>query len=577
MNYKSAFLVSSLLGLGTVVHGQTSNNNQFWVEGYGRAIVTSNNLKAEAADNKTSTNTVYGYTLFDLSNNLRTKNLWANAILRGYSPFGGFFGTGTVFNFRQFQLGGNIGKAVSYELGDINVGEGMSHYSVNNFDDLYSRFESPLLSQRKDILLYENFNFGNLWRLQGVQSRAKFKVGDLIDTVSLYGFAARTNATDDRTVADRILSGGRVGIDVLKYLNVGGNYVALLDVPINTATMKYRNEILSGNAKLNMPIGNDIFVHAGTDLGMSSYTNTNSVTNVSVSYKDYYYEGLAGITYKPIKLKFTATYREVGPQFSSPTAQTRRVNNVAGTQLFSQIAGVARSQSLFDRYTQENMYNRVILPTLQEFNPIYSNIHPYGVATPNRRGFILGLKTDTSAKIIDAEFVFENHSEVVGEGVTDPRVFTGIRAGMSFNLGRFIASERNFIFQGGYRAENTTRAGENESGKAGFTLKSTIIDAGVSLEVVKKVDLLAGAKQLVASGSEFISKRDEFNEFLTTELPVKRTYDVKDMVYSVGARYRINNTSHLTFNYNVSDYEDMLTKTRNNTISQYFLNFTMKL
>jgi hypothetical protein len=88
---------------------------------------------------------------------------------------------------------------------------------------------------------------------------------------------------------------------------------------------------------------------------------------------------------------------------------------------------------------------------------------------------------------------------------------------------------------------------------------------------------LAGAKQLVASGSEFISKRDEFNEFLTTELPVKRTYDVKDMVYSVGARYRINNTSHLTFNYNVSDYEDMLTKTSNNTISQYFLNFTIKL
>jgi hypothetical protein len=222
MKYKS-LLLSSLLGLGLV---SAQAQTEFYLNGYGRSIITSNSLSADKADNTTIKKAVGGYALFDLTTNFKMSNtLWANTILRVKSPFGGFFGTGVELGFRQFQVGGRIGKFLKYEFGDINIGEGMGPYAVHNFDDLYTRFESPLLAQRREILTYENFNTGNLWRLQGAQANAKFSIGTAVDTLKVYGFAARTNATNDGSIPDRILSGGRLTAILNPSIKLGGNYV----------------------------------------------------------------------------------------------------------------------------------------------------------------------------------------------------------------------------------------------------------------------------------------------------------------------------------------------------------------
>ena len=565
MKYKS-LLLTSLLGLGLV---SAQAQTEFYLNGYGRSIITSNSLSADQATNSTIKKAVGGYALFDLTTNFKMSNtLWANTILRVKSPFGGFFGTGVELGFRQFQVGGRIGKFIKYELGDINIGEGMGPYAVYNFDDMYTRFESPLLAQRRDILTYENFNTGNLWRLQGVQANAKFSIGSAVDTLKVYGFAARTNATNDGSIPDRILSGGRLTAILNPKIKLGGNYVGLLDVPVNTSEMVYSNHVISGDVNVNLPIGTDIIAHANLNTGLSSYSNKNTQLDSTIAYSDFYYEGAIGATYKPVKLKLMGTLRNVGPQYSSPTAQTRRVNNSASTTLFKDVnSNVARTQSLFDRYTQENVYNRVILPTLQDFNPIYSNIFPFGAATPNRTGFTVGISTDTSAKIIDAEFVFDKYKQIVGEGVVDLKDYTGIKGGLTFNIGKLIASERNYILQLGYRSENTKR-----SGFAPVDLQSTIIDLGASVEALKKVDLLAGAKMLNAQGNEFLTRYDQFNMVSEDYVPVN-TIDVKDMVYSFGFRYRIaDNGSHFTVNYNLSKVKSPSSV----DVNQLFFNFTAK-
>ncbi len=565
MKYKS-LLLTSLLGLGLV---SAQAQTEFYLNGYGRSIITSNSLSADQATNTTIKKAVGGYALFDLTTNFKMSNtLWANAILRVKSPFGGFFGTGVELGFRQFQVGGRIGKFVKYELGDINIGEGMGPYAVHNFDDMYTRFESPLLAQRRNILTYENFNTGNLWRLQGVQANAKFSIGSAVDTLKVYGFAARTNATNDGTIPDRILSGGRLTAILNPSIKLGGNYVGLLDVPVNTSEMVYSNHVFSGDVNVNLPVGTDLIAHANLNTGLSSYSNKNTTLDSTVAYSDFYYEGGIGATYKPVKLKLMGTLRNVGPQYSSPTAQTRRVNNTAPTALFGNVnSNTVRTQSLFDRYTQENAYNRVILPTLQEFDPIYSNIFPFGTATPNRTGFTIGLTTDTSAKIIDAEFAFDKYQQIIGEGTSTVKEYTGMKGGLIFNVGKLIASERSYIIQTGYRSELTERAGNSP-----LKLNSTIIDLGVSVEALKRVDLLAGVKYLKASGNDYITKYDQFN--MISEMPsVLNNVDVTDMVYSFGFKYRISdNGSLFTLNYNRSEV-----KTGSKVgLNQLFINFIAK-
>lgn len=570
MKYKS-ILISSLLGLATIT---TQAQTDFYLNGYGRAIITNNSLSADNTTNTTVKKAVGGYGLFDLSANFKSSNsLWANAILRVKSPFGGFFGSGTTLGFRQFQVGGKIGKFIKYELGDINIGQGLSPYAVNNFDDLYTRFESPLLAQRRDILTYENFNTGNLWRLQGAQANALFSIGSAIDTVRVYGFVARTNSTNDLNIPDRILSGGRIGAVVNPQLNLGANYVGLLDVAVNTSSLVYSNHVLTGDLKANLPIGTDIIAHVALDGGFSTYNNKNkelknkNASDSVVAYNDFYYESTIGATYKPVKLKLLATYRNVGPQFSSPTAQTRRVNNFAKTTLLGNInASQVRQQSLFDRYTQEDNYNRVILPTFQEFNPIYSNIFPYGTATPNRTGFTVGINTDTTAKIVSAEFVVDAYKEIIGEGTKDLRSFLGFKGGMIFNLGKLIESKRDYIIQAGIRNEKTTR-----SNLAKVDLSSSIIDLGASIEALPKLDVLVGAKKLVAKGNEFVATYNQFN-MISENYTLYQNINTTDLVYSIGVRYRIAEKSFFTVNYNVSNVET----TSKVDLNQLFINLTTK-
>jgi len=566
MKYKSLLLIATVLGVTSIVNAQTP---EFYINGYGRSIITNNALETSSKPNE---NKVGGYALFDLSNNIKLGNtLYANAIFRVRNPFGGFFGTGTAFNFRQFQIGGKLGKYFNYELGDINVGAGMSPFAMNNFDDFYTRFESDIFAQRRQILEYENFNFGNLWRLQGIHANSKLSVGTLIDTVSAYGFVARTNSTDDGQIADRILGGGRLGLNFRNKLLLSGNYVGLFDIPVNTSLQVYKNNVLTGDIKYNLNVNDNIVLNLGADLGMSNFNNKyNSTPVVEKSTSDFYYKAGLDFQFKPSKVIVNASFKDVGPEFTSPTAQTRRINNTTQNALFGSVNGINRSNGIFDRYTNENQYNRIILPTFQQLNPIYSIISPYGVATPNRRGFTAGLQTDTSAKIINAEVVYDSYSQIVGENSAELRTYSGIKGGASFNVGKFIGSSRNYILQGGIRTEQVKR-----DGGAKIDLKNSIIDVSVLVEALKKVDLMFGLKNFAAKGNEIYPIYNKFN--VLENYIEYNNLDISDNVISYGVRYRINKASHFTANYNRTVLNYKTQSVYNYNQNQFFVNFTISL
>jgi hypothetical protein len=567
MKYKVGYIVFVfLLSVCSASYAQV----QFNFNGLGRAIVTSNKISGPTlkGDTTSPSKGVSGYTLFDLQPNLViNNNIKANAILRLRNPFGSFFGAATAFSFRQFQIMGKIGKAIEYEIGDIYLGN-MTKYTMYKPAETFHEYESEIHQMRRSVVEYENFVKGNMWRLQGVQGKSLFGFNSGIKTLGINIFAVRTNATNDKNVPDRIMSGGRIGIVQSQYLSLGVNYVGLMDVKLNADQVEYSNNVLTGDAKVTLD-RESFLVQLNGEFGGSNFKNVQVYNDSTVKYSDHVYDGGLKAVYKPAKVKLFASYRSVGAQFSSPSAQTSRINVGQQPALFGRIVNstVSRNQTLYDRLTDEQSYNRSVSPVLYGFLPQYGNLSPYGDATPNRQGMTAGIGTDTSAKIISAELRADLFSEIIGEGVVDKRKYTSIRGGFLFNFGDLLKINRKMNVNFGFRQENTTRGGN-----APINFKSLLIDAGASVEVVKSFDLLIGAKLLNASGNEYLSMRNQFN-LLSNFTPY--AINLKEMIYSAGARLRFSGRSYFTVNYNVSGYKETTNYNYNYNINQLFFNYTL--
>ncbi len=546
--------------------------NDFYLNGLGRAIVTNNKLDGNLleGDNATNSKGVSGYSLFDLGMNVSVdSNFKANAIMRVRQKFGAFFGGETDFTFRQFQLIGKF-RDFEYEIGDINIE--MTPYTVHNPDIMFNDYESEIIKMRRDIQEYENFNFGNAWRLQGVKFATDFTFDKGIDYIDWSGFGTRTDVTNDLNVPDRILAGTNVKIAQSKSFEVEGNYVGMQDITVEDFNYNYTNHVFSGSLLYKMDKENFLFT-VGGESGISNYDYTETATEDNVSYKDYFYDYGASFELKNTGVKLTASYSEVGPQFSSPSAQTRRININTTPDLFGDLADLVnggtynRSQMLFDRSTQEAIYNRNISAVLYAFLPQYGNITPYGKATPNRSGITAKVETTDSIQFVKASAEVKLMNEVIGEGVEDKRSFTGIQGGVALDLGGLLSMDKLFTFTGGARMETTSR-----SGPVPVDFSSTLIDAGLTYEVYKNLDIMLGTKMISASGTEYLQVRDDFN--VLSSFPV-HDIDISENFLALGARVRFTNRSNFSANWNQGLSKNNEDETQNYNLNQFFMNYTL--
>lgn len=565
MRISNYYLFIFLLSTQVVLKAQT----EFSLDALGRSVFTNNKLDGDlvAKDSTSDKKGVSGYVLFDLGTNLKYKDLLqANAILRVKSPFGAAFGQPTIFQFRQFQLIGKINRNINYEIGDINVE--LTPYTVFNANEIFSTYESDIFKNRRNVVEYENFIFGNVWRLQGAQSRAKFDFEKGIKSIKLYGFGTRTNATNNTTNPDRMLAGGRVGIVQSDRFEIGANYTGLLDVTVDRVDVLYKSNVVTGDIKYSLDKDN-FGLEAKYEGGISTYNFTQKSLKLDSSFNDYFYDARLMLKIKPAKIKITGGYKEVGPQFYSPAAQTVRLDPSINSGLFPTVGGVQRTQTLYDRTTQENLYNRSINPVFYAFNPVFGNIDPYGAATPNRRGFSFGLASDTSIKFVSATLNYTSQAEIIGEGTPEKRKFTGINGGVNLDIAKLVLSKKLINLTVGGRQETTTR-----DGSASIDLKTTILDAGLTVETFKKFDLMVGLKTVNAKGNEWLGTRNVMNQ-LQNFNEVK--FDIKQNIYALGARVRFADKSYLIINYNVSNSAFGNSEGSDYAIKQLFLNYTIIL
>jgi len=570
---KNVFLLALVIWATSITaNAQVLNKNTtFKVGGLGRSVLTSDKLSGDLVEGDTISpkKGLGGYTLFDLNLDLTINKIFkANTILRMKNPYGTFYGQDTKFEFRQLQFSGQIGRKLRYELGDIYIG--LTPFTVFNANEpLDNRFEADVFKARRDILNYENFYVGNKWRLQGLQLFYNVDSVLVFQKIGINVFGVRTNATNETTIPDRILFGGRLDVLQSARFKFGVNAVSFSDLAVASSASKFGNDVFSADLEFNLQ--NDAFFFAiGGEAGTSSSSYNDNLTGTSNSYSDYFYKPEIKLAFKPAKIGLTASYRNVGAQFNSPTAQTQRVNSSYNPSIFPTVnsATTNRGAMIFDRTTEEQSYNRNIAQTMQGFLPQYGNITPYGPATANRTGLSVGLATDTSLKNISAEVNFDMLSEVQGEGTSELRKFTGIRGGVLVNIGGLAKLNRVIDISAGIKSENTTRGGAAE-----VDFKSTVIDAGLAIETLKRVDLIGGVKLLTAKGNEYLTNRD-INNLATGFTPY--LYDGSENIYSAGLRFRFAEFAQASVVYNTSQLKRNTVTGTNYNFDQLFFNFTLK-
>jgi hypothetical protein len=283
-------------------------------------------------------------------------------------------------------------------------------------------------------------------------------------------------------------------------------------------------------------------------------------------------------------LKIFASYRNVGADFSSPAAQTRRIYDYATADaatfyLFPTVTNdnLLRTPSLLDRISNENNRNLAITPLLMSFLPHYNNITPYGTATPNRQGITAGLAVGETDKLLRADVIVDllNEATPIGLGNTEKRSFTGIKGGLLFNLHKAIKFEKAIALSFGIRTEQTELAGVNK-----IDLQSTLLDAGLTWEVYKGLDILGGYKVLSAKGNEIANQTNAYNQIVGYANIAPALYDYNDLdiqegIMAFGIRYRFGKNSYFTAQGHFSDFVNNKQKANNYDMSQLFLNYTM--
>ncbi len=538
------------------LHAQ--NNENIWFDGLSRSYFARDAINNSTSDDTLSARNISnGYNLLDLNTHVNPlKDIEIFAQLRIRNSFGSFFGSGTDINVRQLRAKGIINNKIRFSVGDLFLKQ--NKFTLYNYDEELSGYENDMLKPYRDIIHYENFYTENRWRLQGIQTDFSFEFDRFIRSLGFDLFITRPRGSsqiNETTYAsDLLLSGASMVSEINKRLTISTNYINLFEVASSgTKNISVRNPVHDmsilhhfGNDKyyieqqLQTGFSKRYWLHSELDNGVADSTSNDT--------QGMYFELDNKYIKKDSTLSLTLGYRYVDPNFRSAGAQTRRLDYAAENSntiypIYTNMS-LIRPPSVFDLVTNDQLYNQDLSSTLMVFNPIYSNILPYGDATPNRTGLYLKARINNKNKVflskIDAGFF----KEVIGQGTSEKRNFGLFKGAFKINFHRWLNWEKELSLSASSESEHTRRGGEAVSS---LNLFSHQLNASINAELAKKFFIQASYKQFNANGNEFLTQRDDYGNityFTSTQI------DQKDHMLSFGMLYKFRNNVYANLNYN---------------------------
>ena len=539
------------------LHAQVNEN--IWFDGLSRSYFVRDALdKSSMHDTISAKNTSNGYNLLDLNTHVNPiKNFEIFAQLRIKNYLGSFFGSGTEINVRQLKAKGTINDKARFSIGDLFLKQ--SKFTLYNYDEELSGYENDMFKPYRDIIHYENFYAGNRWRLHGIQTDFSFEFDRLIRSLSFDFFVTRPRGSNqiNETIysSDLILSGGSMISEINKRLTLSSNYINLFEVASSgTQNISVRNPVYDISLLHNF--SNDkhrIEQKIQTGLSQRYWLHTeleNGIADsISNDTKGMYFELDNKYIKKDSTISLTLGYRYVDPNFRSAGAQTRRLDYASANSntvypIYTNMS-LRRPTSIFDLLSDDGLYNQDLSSILMAFNPIYSNVLPYGEATPNRTGVYLKARINNTNKLLLSKINAGLFKEVIGQGTFEKRRFGLLKVLFTINLHQRLNWEKEFTLSTSSESEITIRKGDSISS---LNLFSHQLNASLNAELTNKFFIQTSYKQLYANGNEFLTQRDNFGNITNFTLT---QVNQKDHLVCLGMLYKFRNNVYASLNYNL--------------------------
>tara|TARA_B100002052_G_scaffold166263_1_gene151424 strand:+ start:17666 stop:19420 length:1755 start_codon:yes stop_codon:yes gene_type:complete len=536
------------------LHAQIREN--IWFDGLSRSYFARDAVDKSTDDTISARNSSNGYNLLDLNTHVNPiKDIEIFAQLRIRNSFGGFFGSGTEINVRQLKAKGVINNKIRFSVGDLFLKQ--SKFTLFNYDEELSGFENNMLKSYRDIINYENFYTENRWRLHGIQTDFSFEFDRYIRTLGFDFFVSRPSGSrqinETTYSSDLLLSGGSMVSEINKKFTLSANYINLFEVASSgTKNISVRNPVHDMSLlyyfgkdnyrieqKLQTGFSKRYWLHSELENGIAD-SISNNIQGMYVEFENRYLK-------KDSTLFLTVGYRYVDPNFRSAGAQTRRLDHTNGNRntiypIYTNMS-LIRPPSVFDFVSDDQLYNQDLSSILMIYNPIYSNILPYGDATPNRTGFYLKSRLNSKNKLLSTKINAGFLKEVIGQGTESKRDFLLFKGLFKINFHRWLNWKKELTLSASSESEFTRRGGEEVSS---VNLFSHQINTSLNAELVKKFFIQASFKQLNANGNEFITQRDNYGKityYTSTQI------DQKDHILSFGMLYKFRKNVYANLNY----------------------------
>jgi hypothetical protein len=544
---------------------QAQNTPKFSVTGGARSLLSNAEIsvKDSVPDDVTARKNAGGYALMDLGFNIRpNQHTEIMGMIRINNRFGGFWGAGVTFDVRQLWLKGIIAERVRYQLGDINLKQ--TPFTFWNHDE-DNRIQLPtVFGLQRDIVNYETFYVPNTWRQQGAAMNFGLESGKLKSEWNFHSYLNRLNATNFGSQPERLHFGSTANWVFLKNLTVAYNLSRIFDVKETALnSIRFENTVNTASWEYNHTLKGHLITFGG-ETGNSSYRWLQDTASPHL--QDYFVHGFIRLGSKSKNWDVEGGYLNVGPDFRSIAAQSKRLDVGAQPQFYNRYTHLQsdRPLSLLDYNTNTALFRNGISTKLQAFDPVLNNVLPYGMATFNRKGIYLKARWNNASNVIKAEARHHELSEILGQGTAELKKFRMTQANINWDLGKMLGLKKQWKLQVSACAQQTNRKSEREY--ENVQLQSMQMGAGMELEIMNNIDLLAGYTHLQGKGNELLAARNgytEVNDFTGYSV------NLQNKAAAAGLRMRFGNKTYLALLYQQMQYRNNNQPFPNYTIGQF--------
>ena len=567
------------------------DNSKIQFNGLGRTLLSQTGIDGNvvASDSSTIDGLTDGEFLLDLAvNAFPNKNTEVQSIIRLRNEFGGFFGAGMSVEVRELWVRGVIADVVKYRVGDMDLK--MSPYTLFNPEEEGTINEAAVFAPQREVVHYEQFYTNdNTRRMQGAKLDFGLTFAQGIDEIDVNAFIARIRGTDFFTVPSRLVTGGEFDIATVTFndslglkADVGFNLVHTFDdLQSGNANSGIRNTVYSVDFDVTVMDKKEMALHIVGETGLSMLKTVERVTdasgneeNVTLSEEDdSFLEIGAKFDLKEQNLSISASFIDIGPDFFSVGAQSKRIDFNAEKAFYNRIGKdrMLRTPALFDLTRDRGLYTFSISDRLMDYDPRYANTMPYGNATANRRGIKAGVEYGKAGDGFNARVDAAFLQELRGQGTFELKDFRLIRAAANLNLHRFFSWEKKLRATLGLQLESTSRGGQEIEQ---VDLNSNLIELGLEAELFSKFDILVGAKLFSSEGTDYIPLIGEFNDI--QDFPGQFVADDRETLIGAGFKYEFKKDIYLTLQYNTFRSEIGTDNPNDYDLNQIFVLYNMK-